>query len=386
MDSQPEPPPLTTSAAWPSLPAAPPAWPEPVAYTARRWPVVVLAVCVILAAAGGVMLGATTSTSSSSYTASSLAAEGQYAKAIAIDEAIAGRGGPLAALNPGAAAAARTAAQQTLMAWAAALGRTGRVDVAVSLYRSVTTPSLRKRALDALTALLLATAAADAHQGLYPNAIQRLTEIATIAPATPAGVQAARQLPVDQVGEAGLLVTSGRAADAVALLQTVLREASAEATRTAMNLLPAALLAAGQQDLAHDSYQEAVQTLKQLVSSFPSTPEAVEAGAMLHAPEVVSGTLVMHSGAPISARVRLSSNYKTEPGGTYQTTAPFFYTTADSSGDFTFSSVPLGKYVLEVLSNGNWTTLINPNTNLPATQVLVTALVPFDLTFVVLSP
>jgi len=42
--------------------------------------------------------------------------------------------------------------------------------------------------------------------------------------------------------------------------------------------------------------------------------------------------------------------------------------------------------VLEVLSNGNWTTLINPNTNKPANSVLVTALVPFDLTFVVLAP
>jgi hypothetical protein len=189
------------------------------------------------------------------------------------------------------------------------------------------------------------------------------------------------------VGEAGVLVTSGRAADAVALLQTVLTEASVEATRTAMSLLPAALLAAGQQDLAHDSYHEAAQTLTQLVNSFPSTPDAVEAGAMLHAPEVVSGTLVMHSGAPISARVRLSSNYKTEPGGMYQTTAPFYYTTADGSGDFTFSSVPVGgPYVLEVLSNGNWTTLINPNTNKPANPVTVTALVPFDLTFVVLSP
>jgi tetratricopeptide (TPR) repeat protein len=260
------------------------------------------------------------------------------------------------------------------------------VDVAVSLYRSVTATSLRKRALDALAALLLATATADARQGQYPNAIQRLTEIAAIAPATPAGTQAKRQLPVDQAGEAGALVTAGRAADAVALLQTVLTEASADASRTAMSLLPAALLAAGQQDLAHDSYQEAVQTLQQLVNSFPSTPEAVEAGAMLHASQVVSGTLVMHSGAPISARVRLSSNYRTEPGGMYQTSAPFYYTTADNAGDFTFSSVALGKYVLEVLSNGNWTTLINPSTNLPANPVSVTALVPFDLTFVVLSP
>ena len=71
---------------------------------------------------------------------------------------------------------------------------------------------------------------------------------------------------------------------------------------------------------------------------------------MLAAPQAVSGTLVTHIGAPISGRVRLSSNYKAEPGGMYQTSAPFFYTTADTSGDFTFSSVPIGgPYVLEVL-------------------------------------
>ncbi len=62
---------------------------------------------------------------------------------------------------------------------------------------------------------------------------------------------------------------------------------------------------------------------------------------MLSAPGTVSGTLVTHIGAPISGRVRLSSNYKPEPGGRYQTSAPFFYTTADSAGDFTFSGVPV---------------------------------------------
>ncbi len=47
----------------------------------------------------------------------------------------------------------------------------------------------------------------------------------------------------------------------------------------------------------------------------------------------------------------------------YQTSAPFYNTTADASGDFTFRSVPIGgPYVLEVFSDGNWTTLINPTT------------------------
>ncbi len=40
--------------------------------------------------------------------------------------------------------------------------------------------------------------------------------------------------------------------------------------------------------------------------------------------------------------------------------------------------------MLEVFSGGNWSTLINPGTNLPADPVMVTPLVPVNLTFVVL--
>jgi hypothetical protein len=182
-----------------------------------------------------------------------------------------------------------------------------------------------------------------------------------------------------------LLVLAGRATDAVSILDTVVREHSAQATRTANSLLPSALLAAGQEDLADDYYQEALADLQQLVAAFPATTQAAQAEAMLAAPQTVSGTLVTHIGGPVSGRVRLSSHYKAEPGGMYQTSAPFFYTTADASGDFTFSAVPIGgPYVLEVFSGGNWTTLINPTTNQPADPVSVTALIPVDLTFVVL--
>ena len=100
----------------------------------------------------------------------------------------------------------------------------------------------------------------------------------------------------------------------------------------------------------------------------------------------MTGTLVTHVGMPISDKVRLSSNYKSEPGGMYQTSGPFYTTTADASGDFSFSDIPVGgPYVLEVFADGNWTTLINPTTNQPADPVMVTPLVPVDLTFVVLS-
>ncbi|MFZ0181449.1 MAG: hypothetical protein WAL84_16510 [Candidatus Dormiibacterota bacterium] len=388
MDPHPSPPPSLAPPSWPP-PAAAPARAEPLASSARRWPIVFLVIGAIVTAAIGVGLGSATGTEAAADTASRLAAGGQYANAVAIDEAIAGRTGPLFLIDPGGARAAGNAAEQTVMAWAAALGRRGEVDAAVALYRSVTAPSLRKAARGRLAALLFKTATAEAAAAQYPIAILRLLEIGSLAPATPAGAQAVQQLPIDQAAEAGLLITAGRAGDAVAILDTVLRGHSPQASRTAVSLYPSALLAAGVEALADDSYVEALSTLDYLVSTFPGSAEASQAEAMLEAPETVSGTLVTHIGAPVSGRVRLSSNYKAEPGGRYQTSAPFYYTTADSAGDFSFSSVPLSvphgaPYVLEVFAAGNWSTLINPSTDQPADPVTLTPLVPFNLTFVVL--
>ena len=198
-------------------------------------------------------------------------------------------------------------------------------------------------------------------------------EIRSLAPTTPGGIQVARLLPIDQAGEAGVLISAGRADAAVAILDTVVHESSAQATRTADSLFPSALLAAGEEDLAHDAYLEAVSAIDQLVTSFPSSAEAALGQAMLAAPQSVTGTLVTHLGLPISDKVRLSSNYKAEPGGMYQTSGPFYTTTADASGDFSLSNVPVGgPYVLEVYADGNWTTLINPTTNQPADPVTVT--------------
>lgn len=371
---------------WPPPPPAPPYWPEPVASPRRHWPVVALVIAGVVSGTAGAAVGMASGTAAATTTAATLADRGFYAQSIAIDEEIAGRTGPLYVVDEGAAADALRAAEQTVMAWAAYLGRKGEVDSAVALYRTVSAPALRRPALDAMAALLLKTSTADAAQAEYPSAISRLLEISILAPSSPGGVQVARLLPVDQAGEAGVLISTGRAADAVTILDTVVRERSAQATRTADSLFPSALLAAGEQDLAHDAYLEARSAIDQLVTTFPSSAEAALGQAMLVAPQSVTGTLVTHLGLPISDRVRLSSNYKAEPGGMYQTTGPFYSTTADASGDFSLSHVPVGgPYVLEVYADGNWTTLINPTTNEPADPVTVTPLVPVDLTLVVLS-
>jgi hypothetical protein len=386
VDPHPEPPPVFDADDWPPPPPAPPSWPETVAYPSRRWPIVALVIAGIVIGTAGAAVGMASGTEAATSTAATLADRGFYAQSIALDDEIAGRTGPLYVVDEGAAADALHAAEQTVMAWAAYLGRKGEVDSAVALYRAVTAPALRKPALDALAALLVKTSTADAAQAQYVNAISRLEEIRSLAPATPGAVQVARLLPIDQAGEAGVLISAGRADDAVTILDTVVRERSPQATRTADSLFPSALLAAGEEDLAHDAYLEALAAIDQLVTTFPSSAEAALGQAILEAPQTVTGTLVTHLGLPISDKVRLSSKYKAEPGGMYQTSGPFYSTTADASGDFSLSNVPVGgPYVLEVYADGNWTTQINPTTNQPADPVMVTPLVPVDLTFVVLS-
>jgi tetratricopeptide (TPR) repeat protein len=342
---------------------------------------------VLLVAMASVALGAAGATSSATSKAAQLETHGNFAAAIALDAVIEGRTSPLFVLDASAASTASDAEEQTLLAWARALGREGKVDEAVALYRAVSERSLRTEATASLASLLYASSASDAAHGAYPAAIARLEEILALAPGTATASQAKRQLPIDRVGEAGELINGGHAADAVALLDEVVDEGSAPATNTAATLYPAALLIAGQEEIAQLSYKEAVVNLQRLVAKFPGTAQALQAQAMLAAPVPVSGTLVARNGAPESGPVRLSTNYKAEPGGTYKTSGPFINSAADSSGDFTFASVPVGgPYVLEFFSEGNWTTLIDPTTGQPSHPVKVAALVPVDITFVVLPP
>jgi tetratricopeptide (TPR) repeat protein len=344
-----------------------------------------LVIGALVTAALGVAAGAASATAAAVSTAAHLEAGGDFARAIAVDETIETRTGLPFVFNASAASDAARTEELTLLAWAKALGGEGRIDEAVALYRSVATGSLRARANDALAALLYASSARDAARGAYSSAILRLEQIIALAPRTADGRLAQRQLPFYQAGEARQLLAAGRAADAVAILDTIVAGSSAQATQTAAGLYPSALLVAGQEAVAQQSYKEALVDLRRLVAQYPGTAQASQALAMLSAPVPVSGTLVSRNGTPASGPVRLSTHYTAEPGGTYRTSGPFYYSTSDAGGNFTFRAVPIGgPYILEVFSGGNWTTLINPGNAQPAHPVKVTALLPVDLTFVVL--
>jgi hypothetical protein len=182
------------------------------------------------------------------------------------------------------------------------------------------------------------------------------------------------------VGQAERLVASGSAPDAVELLAAL-----SPSDRQSAAIYPSALLTAAQVCAKAQAYSEESLDLNDLINLFPGSTQAATARAMLAARQDVVGTLSDRSGNPITVRVRLSSHFTALDSGSYQTTGPFYSGKTDASGNFRFTSIPLGgPYILEVFRDGGWTTLIDPSTGKPANPVQVLPLVPADLAFIVL--
>ena len=138
---------------WPGTPPQPPR-DEPAPASAagvpgrRRWPLAALVVAALVMALAGVAAGASGATSAAASSAARLVASGDFGRALALDEEISERTGPLYAFDGSAATHAVSAGERTLLAWAAALGRAGNVDAAVALYRSERAPSFRREATE----------------------------------------------------------------------------------------------------------------------------------------------------------------------------------------------------------------------------------------------
>lgn len=346
----------------------------------HRGPVVTLSLGAVVAVGLGIGGGAARSTADATAAAAELDGDARYANAIAVDDAIATRTSPLYVLARSDAQAASLDAEETVLAWAEELDRSGHVDEAVALAGTVTDPRLAARSDQERASLLLEAAKDDASRGDYGSALQRLEEIGALG-LTASSAQVAQLTPQYQVDDASQLTAAGRAPDAIALLDDAAAAGSA-GRALADAALPGTLLAAAQTEVAYASYKEAVAALRRLVTSFTNSPQAERARVMLGAPQPVTGTLVDKQGKPISAEVRLSSHFQSELGG-YLTSGPFYYSSADRNGDFRFTAIPQGgPYVLEIYANGNWMTFVDPSTGQPANPVNVTPLVPVDLTIV----
>ena len=355
----------------------------PRARTRRRWPIATLAaglaVVVILAVAGG----AARATADAAGTAADMAARGQYAASIAVDRQIAGRTGPLFLMDRSDVTDATLNGQRTMLAWARALAAGGQVDQAVALTRAVTDIRVAEAARDEEAALLLEAAKSDAGRADFASALVRLDQVAALNnPGVSAEVPPLRAQYLVQQSQA--LIAAGNGVDAVSALDTAGRLSAATAG-SAAGLLPAALLAAGRQDIDAQYFADAAVQLQRLAANYPGSNEARIARGMLAAGQPVTGTLVDRAGQPLSAQVRLSSHFFTEPGG-YLTTGPFYTTTSDTDGNFRFDSIPPGgPYVFEIFHNGNWMTFVDPHSGQPANPVNVAPLTPELLTFISIS-
>lgn len=356
---------------------------EPPARRRRRWPWALAFVATVGVAFLGVAGGAARSTADAAAEAAAQRAHGDFGRAAALYLQIAKRGSPLYVLARNSVAGAALEEQKTLLAWARSLAAQGRIDQALHLAGGVTDPSLRASAAEERAALLLGAAKSAAAGGDYGAALLRLQELQRLEPVSPVAAQGVALLAQYEVGEAHSLVVAGRGADAVDVLDDAMRRGPADRA-AAMAVMPDALLAAGQEDVAALSFKEAAAMFQRLVKEYPATPQAATARSVLNRRQPVAGTLTDKKGSPISGQIRLSSDFQ-NLGGSYLTSGPFFYSTADANGNFLIDSVPVGgPYVLEVFRNGGWTTLIDPTSGRPAEPVNVTPLEPVDLTFVVL--
>ena len=344
----------------------------------------VAALCALpVVALGGIEIGARAGIDSALNAATAAQAAGDFASAVSLDNAVAAARGPLYLASGGRIGGAATASQSAELAWASALAAQGQPDQALTLLAGVTDPTLATKAQAARAAILLTAARAASQAGRHTEALARLVAIGSGGVPAASRAQANALQPGYEIAAAQQL-TGSQAADAVVLLDDVVAHSSGASVAAANAQLPTTLLIAAEQSLAARATAEADQFLLRITTSFQSSPAAQQAQQLLRSPQLVSGTLTHHDGSPIAGSVRLSSRFR-QVGRGYITFGPFYYGTANPSGDFSIAQVPVGgPYYLEVYNGGNWTTLIDPNTGGPADPVNVSSVQPVDLGIIVL--
>ncbi len=329
----------------------------------------------------GVLLGGRAAAEDGRAAAAAALTAGDPARAVGLDEAVAGRSGFLMLLDLAAPAAAEHDAERARVAWARQLAAAGDVDSAIAALVAVRQPSVIAQAAQARAQILVNAATAAVTGGHAELALIRLDEAARGNPPAPMTATIATMRAVDEVEAAAELVRSNRAPDAVALLDDAAANGAGAAAAAAY---PPTLLAAAKAEISAFDFQDAATTLQRLVTHYGTTAQARSARALLRAPQTVSGTLVDAGGRGVAGRVRLGTHF-TQLSGGYVTSGPFYYGTSDGTGNFSIASVPVGgPYVLEYFRDNGWMTLVDPRTGQPANPVTVSPQAPEDLTFIVL--
>jgi hypothetical protein len=334
-------------------------------------------------AAGGAELGGLRAVNGAVGDAQSYRAQHEYGQAVAVYRAVAAKVGPLYLLARNQVDAADLDGQRTLLDWAHALAAAGRVDEALAAAAQVTDPPLLADEARQYSLIALADARAQAAAGHFDVALRRVDQALHHLPPPDLEVQGQRLRPPYALGAGRMLLQQGDAAAAVTALDDLIAHSpSSPEAAQALALLPDAILGAGRQALAQNDEATALRDLNRVIGKFPGSPQARAAQALLAAPQPVSGTLVRRDGTGVAGTVvRLGSHYRPVFGG-YETGPPYYLSRTDDRGDFSFASVPLGEYIVEVQQNGGWTTILTPDGQ-PAYRVAVDPLTPVDLAFVV---
>ena len=314
--------------------------------------------------------------------AASLRSHGDFRGAIGFDGAVAARSGPLFLLGHDTIATASTGLEDDTLSWSMQLRDAGQIDQAVAVIDGLRDPHA-SRAVQLRADVLTRGAAQEARRGQFDRALAHV-EDALMGGLPPQLDREIRALRAEyEVSAAPQLIAAGRAAEAVRRLDDVVAEGMT-GTGTARSMLPDALLAAARQALAAQDPQGAATALERLTTDFAASAAAGSGRVLLAQPQPVSGTLVHRDGTPVAGRIRLSEHFIRTQGG-YTSSGPFSDGATGAHGDFVLPAVPVGgPYLLEVQRDGAWTTLLDPSTGRPVDSVVVSAMNPVDLGFIVL--
>ena len=349
----------------------------------RTRPLLAVLLVALLVAGAGVELGALGAVGGALGDADGYRAAHDWSRAVAVYRAVAARSGPIYLLARNRVDSADVEAQRTLLDWARELAAAGRVDEALAATAQVTDASLLADRARQTTGIALDDARAQAAAGRFDVALRRVDVALRSLPPPDLAAEAERLRPGYALGAGRLLLARGDAAGAVTALDGLIAAAPGTADAAAATaLLPDAILGSARQAIAAHDEATALRELNRLLGRFPGSSQARAAEALLAAPQPVAGTLVRRDGSPVASTVvRLGSHYRAVPGG-YVTQPPYYLTRTDARGDFSFPSVPLGGYVVEVQQADGWTTILTPDGQ-PAYRVSVESLTPVDLAFVV---
>ncbi len=160
---------------------------------------------------------------------------------------------------------------------------------------------------------------------------------------------------------------------------------SAEAKQAQATQLPQTLLNAGLAYVQAAKYQQARDAMNQLVHEYPTTTWAAQAGAALHAPQSLTGKLVVSGtdSTGIAHRlVRISTKWRIVRAHTYDDSGGTIYgTTTDANGVFTVA-MPPGQNYLVTWWDPSRSTFVTTflSDNVPVNQVTIEPLQPATVT------